>query len=73
VRDTDATAILFSRLLEWDVDKVMDGMIKKTSQDLAPNLPREDFDQLPDKPGVYYFYDEHKVIYIGKAVSIKNA
>ena len=73
--DADATAILFSRLLEWDVDKVMDGMIKKTSQDqrLPPNLPREDFDQLPDKPGVYYFYDEHKkVIYIGKAVSIKK-
>ena len=73
--DADATAILFSRLLEWDVDKVMDGMIKKISQDqrLPPNLPREDFDQLPDKPGVYYFYDEHKkVIYIGKALSIKK-
>lgn len=73
--DADATAILFSRLLEWDVDKVMDGMIKKISQDqrLPPNLPREDFDQLPDKPGVYYLYDEHKrVIYIGKALSIKK-
>ena len=73
--DADATAILFSRLLEWDVDKVMDVMIKKTSQDqsLPPNLSREDFDQLPDKPGVYYFYDEHKkVIYIGKALSIKK-
>ncbi|MFV8353418.1 exonuclease domain-containing protein [Flavobacterium sp. XS2P14] len=73
--DADATAILFSRLLEWDIDKVMDGMIKKTSQDqrLPPNLLREDFDQLPDKPGVYYFYDEQKkVIYIGKALSIKK-
>jgi DNA polymerase-3 subunit epsilon len=51
----------------------MDGMIKKTSQDqLAPNLPREDFDQLPDKPGVYYF-DEHKKSNILEAVSIKNA
>jgi DNA polymerase-3 subunit epsilon len=39
----------------------MDGMIKKTSQDQrCPNLAREDFDKLPDKPGVYYFYDEHK-------------
>lgn len=73
--DADATAILFSRLLEWDADKVMDVMIKKTSQDqsLPPNLSQEDFDQLPDKPGVYYFYDEHKkVIYIGKALSIKK-
>ena len=73
--DADATAILFSRLLEWDADKVMDVMIKKTSQEqqLPPNLPREDFDQLPDKPGVYYFYDEHKkVVYIGKAVNLKK-
>lgn len=73
--DADATAILFTRLLEWDTDKEMDKMIKKTAQDqrLPPNLPREDFDQLPDKPGVYYFYDEYKkVIYIGKAVNLKK-
>jgi DNA polymerase-3 subunit epsilon len=39
----------------------MDGMIKKHLKISAcPNLAREDFDQLPDKPGVYYFYDEHK-------------
>ncbi|TDE05688.1 exonuclease domain-containing protein [Flavobacterium sandaracinum] len=73
--DADATAILLSRLLEWDHEKVMDVMIKKTSQEqqLPPNLPKEDFDQLPDKPGVYYFYDEHKkVVYIGKAVNLKK-
>jgi DNA polymerase-3 subunit epsilon len=50
----------------------MDGMIKKTSQDQRlPNLPREDFDQLPDKPGVYYF-DEHKSNIYGKAVKHKK-
>jgi DNA polymerase-3 subunit epsilon len=50
--DADATAILFSRLLEWDTDKEMDKMIKKTTdQRLPPNLPKEDFEQLPDKPG----------------------
>ena len=73
--DADATAILFSRLLEWDTDQEMDKMIKKTAPDqrLPPNLPKEDFEQLPEKPGVYYFYDEHhKVIYIGKAVNLKK-
>ena len=73
--DADATAILFTKLLEWDTDKEMDKMIKKTSQDqrLPPNLPREDFDQLPEKPGIYYFYDEHKkVVYVGKAVNLKK-
>jgi DNA polymerase-3 subunit epsilon len=73
--DADATAILFTRLLEWDTENEMDVMIKKTSQDqrLPPNLPREDFEQLPEKAGVYYFYDEHKkVIYVGKAVNLKK-
>jgi DNA polymerase-3 subunit epsilon len=46
--DADATAILFTRLLAWDTTKEMDVMIKKTSQDQRlPNLPREDFEQLP--------------------------
>lgn len=73
--DADATAILFGRLLEWDTDKEMDKMIKKTAPDqrLPPNLPKEDFENLPEKPGVYYFYDEHhKVIYVGKAVNLKK-
>jgi DNA polymerase-3 subunit epsilon len=54
--DADATAILFSRLLEWDTDKEMDKMIKKTASDqrLPPNLPKEDFEQLPDKPSVLF-------------------
>ncbi len=73
--DADATAILFTKLLEWDHDNVMNVMIKKTDQDqsLPPNLPLEDFDQLPEKPGVYYFYNEHnKVVYIGKALNLKK-
>jgi DNA polymerase-3 subunit epsilon len=72
--DADATAILFTRLLAWDTTKEMDVMIKKTSQDqrLPPNLPREDFEQLPEKPGVYYFMMNLKVIYVGKAVNLKK-
>jgi DNA polymerase-3 subunit epsilon len=73
--DADATAILFSRLLEWDTDGEMGRMIKKTAQDqrLPPNLPPQDFELLPEKPGVYYFYNQDKkVIYVGKAVNIKK-
>ncbi|MGV3697118.1 exonuclease domain-containing protein [Flavobacterium sp.] len=73
--DADATAILFSKLLQWDTEGEMAKMIKKTSQDqrLPPNLPPSDFEQLPEKPGVYYFYNQvKKVIYVGKAVNIKK-
>jgi DNA polymerase-3 subunit epsilon len=73
--DADAAAVLFSRLLEWDIEGEIEKMIKKTAQDqrLPPNLPPEDFTQLPEKPGVYYFYNEvKKVIYVGKAINIKK-
>jgi DNA polymerase-3 subunit epsilon len=73
--DADATAILFSRLMEWDSEATIEKMVKKTAQDqrLPPNLPPEDFEQLPEKPGVYYFYSQDKkVIYVGKAVNLRK-
>jgi DNA polymerase-3 subunit epsilon len=52
-------------------------MIKKTAQInlIASNLPKEDFEQLPERPGVYYFFmtEHHKVIYISKAVNLKSS
>jgi DNA polymerase-3 subunit epsilon len=73
--DCDATAILFTMLLESDKEGVIPEMLKKASKDqrLPPNLPKEQFDHLPEKCGVYYFHDLNgKVIYVGKAVNIKK-
>ena len=73
--DAEATAILFSRLLEWDREGAIAEMLKKTSkhQQLPPNLPKEQFDSLPHGAGVYYFRDSSgKIIYVGKARDIRN-
>ncbi|MFL9845656.1 exonuclease domain-containing protein [Flavobacterium rhizosphaerae] len=73
--DADATAVLFARLLEWDTEGQIAKMIKKTATDqrLPPNLPPEDFEKLPEKPGVYYFYNQvREVVYVGKAVNLKK-
>lgn len=73
--DAEATAILFSKLLEWDYDNEINIMLKRAAKDqrLPPNLPKEDFEQLPEKPGVYYFYNQvKKVVYVGKAINIKK-
>lgn len=73
--DADATTILLSKLLAWDSEELIAKMIKKTAEDqrLPPNIPPEDFAKIPEKPGVYYFYNEvKKVIYVGKAVNLKK-
>ena len=73
--DADATAILFDRLLQVDNKGVVADMLKKTSkhQQLPPNLPREEFEALPHRAGVYYFHDKGgKVIYVGKARDIRK-
>lgn len=40
---------------------------------LPPGMDKEHFDQIPEKTGVYYFYDEKgRIIYIGKSLNIKQ-
>src|SRR5690606_15169721 len=58
--DAAATAILFTKLLEWDTAGTIREMLKKTSghQQLPPNLPKEQVDRLPRSTGVYYFRDK---------------
>ena len=72
--DALATAEIFTLLLQNNAQPVIEEMLKNNSKEqmLPPNLPREQFLQLPAKPGVYYFYNEKgKVIYVGKAKNLK--
>lgn len=73
--DAEATSILFSILLQNDTGNHITEALKHRSKDqvLPPNLPKEDIDNLPYAPGVYYFHNEKgKVIYVGKARNIKK-
>ncbi|HTD99531.1 MAG TPA: exonuclease domain-containing protein [Mucilaginibacter sp.] len=73
--DAEATATLFSILLQSDKENHINEALKQRSREqvLPPNLPKQDIDQLPFSPGVYYFHNEKgKVIYVGKARNIKK-
>jgi DNA polymerase-3 subunit epsilon len=73
--DANATVKIFDILMKRDQTGVIVKALKRNSGEtiLPPNLPKEEFDKLPAKEGVYYFLDARgNVIYVGKAVNIKK-
>lgn len=73
--DAAATAKLFELCLQNDNEEVIKKSLNKNSKEaiLPPYLSKEVFDALPEKTGVYYFHDvKGKIIYVGKAINIKN-
>ena len=74
--DTDATVILFQRLLSLDEDfKVINSFLHARSRQatLPPHIDAEQINSLPEGAGIYLFRDkQHKVIYAGKAIDIKK-
>lgn len=74
--DAHATTILFEKLLSTKgADVVFKSFLNARSQEatLPPGLPKEAFEKLPKKPGVYYFKNaQGKIIYVGKAIDIKK-
>jgi DNA polymerase III subunit epsilon len=73
--DAEATVKVFSQLLYRDSQGYIAKALKRNSGEtiLPPNLPKQEFDTLPAKPGVYYFLNARRsVIYVGKAANIKK-
>lgn len=73
--DTEATVKVFQRLLQHDKEQHIQKSLLRNSKEqiLPPHVPREHFERLPYTPGVYYFHDEKgKVIYVGKALNIRQ-
>jgi DNA polymerase III subunit epsilon len=73
--DAKATVTLFEYYLANNGDVFINEMLKKLSKDqwLPLHLDKKEIDQLPAKPGVYYFHNnKDKVVYVGKAINIKK-
>lgn len=74
--DAHATTLLFGRLLRTDgAEKVFKAFLNARSQEatLPAGLPREVFEKIPTKPGIYYFKDaKGRIIYVGKAINLKK-
>ncbi len=73
--DAKATTVLLEMLLNKDSDGHISSTLKARNKEgsLPPNLPKETYDQLPDRTGIYYMHNEEgKVIYVGKAKEIKS-
>lgn len=73
--DARATVELFRLLKEKDVNNHLHTMLAKQSKEqfLPLYLNKEDIDNLPLTPGVYYFHDsKDKIVYVGKAVQLKR-
>jgi len=72
--DAQATAELFSLLIQKD-PKGLSTFIQEelNPQVLHPNLDLETLEEIPNKPGVYKFYNEvNQLIYIGKSKHIRK-
>ncbi|RMB59501.1 DNA polymerase III subunit epsilon [Dokdonia sinensis] len=74
--DTDATVILFQRILDLDPEReVINKFLNARSKEatLPPHLPARIIQELPETAGIYLFKDRGgKVIYVGKAINIKK-
>ncbi len=73
--DAEATVILFKMLLEKDVNQTVESFLNPKSKEatLPSLLPKEVFETLPKKEGVYYFRNSNNdVIYVGKANNIRQ-
>lgn len=72
--DVEATVTLFERLLKNDTESIIGTTLKNTKEHRLPtHINQEDFLQLPESAGIYFFKNKSdKIVYIGKAVNIKK-
>jgi DNA polymerase-3 subunit epsilon len=74
--DAQATVQLFEVLLERQTEAQIfeeNVQLDTYSLRLHPNIPKESIENLPEKTGVYYFYNnKNDVVYVGKSKNIRH-
>jgi DNA polymerase-3 subunit epsilon len=73
--DAKATVALFDKILANGGEAYINVMLKRSSAEqwLPTNIDKQQIEQLPASPGVYYFHNaKAKIIYVGKAINIKK-
>lgn len=74
--DAQATVLLFELLLNQpNADEVLLDFLKANSKEatLPPHLPKEVFEAIPHKAGIYYFKNKkNEIIYVGKAKNLRQ-
>lgn len=73
--DARATTTLFHMLLKHDIEDFVAFSLNQLNKEasLPPNLPKEEFESLPQTTGVYYLLGEKmEILYVGKAKNIKQ-
>lgn len=74
--DAEATVILFQKILQKPgAEPIIQKFLNSRSQEatLPPHLDRKVVDEIPQKPGVYFFRNRNNtIIYVGKAKNLKK-
>lgn len=72
--DAFATSELFTLLMETDANNLSTFIQKEVNpKRLHPNLDLDELEEIPNKTGIYKFYNEtNQLIYIGKSVHIRK-
>lgn len=72
--DAFATSELFTLLMETDAQNLQTFIQEEVNpKRLHPNLDLDELDEIPNKTGIYKFYNEtNELIYIGKSIHIRK-
>ena len=73
--DAEATVKVLQRIIEADESDFIGHSLNKQNREttLPPNLSKEEFESVPESPGVYYLLGQHlEKLYIGKAKNMRQ-